>query len=221
MTREVICCDAVEWLTSREDGSLGHIITSFPDMNEVGLDKEEYRTWVTRVVTLCFLKCNPKSYILFCQTDRKVKGEWFDKSSVVVEAARTMQMPLRWHKIVLRKTHVDLLRPTYSHMLCFSRKSGPGKGTVDVIHGGKSIYAHGMPIGAAKYMCEFLAAFGDRSTTQVIDPFVGRGTTLAVAEMYGFHTIGIDCESKQCEYAKNLTCEDVTAILNAVPNAVK
>lgn len=214
MPRAVECCDAVEWLSRQADHSLGHFITGIPDMNDVQMPPDQYRLWVHTVVKLCLQKAKPKAYVMFCQTDRKIQGEWFDKSTILVEAARAAGVPLRWHKIVLRKTCVDLLKPTYSHMLCFSRRGGPGKGTVDVIHGGRSVYLHGTPVGAVKFMCDFLTAFGDKNITQVVDPFVGRGTTLALAEAHGFDTVGVDLDPKQCEHANAMTTSRIEPMLN-------
>jgi hypothetical protein len=51
------------------------------------------------------------------------------------------------------------------------------------------------------------------SVRQVIDPFVGRGTTLAMAEKYGFSSVGVDNDRAQCEYASALTVQDVDQCL--------
>jgi hypothetical protein len=92
--------------------------------------------------------------------------------------------------IVLRnkwKT-VELQNPTYSHVLCFSVQKGPDKKDLpDVVVGGPVVdgYCYGTPVCAVKLMFDFLQRWGEPKINQIVDPFVGRGTTLAMAEKYG------------------------------------
>lgn len=186
-------------------------------MNDVNMTPKRYEAWVAEIVSLCLTKAHPKAYVIFCHTDRKLEGTWFSKSTLVTNAARNAGVPLRWHKIVIRSHSVDMLRPTYSHLQCFSRLAGPGKGTLDVIDGGRSIYRHGTPVGAVRYVFDFLKTFGHASIRSVVDPFVGRGTTLAFADSYGFDSVGVDIVKTQCEYAKTLTYQDMKAYFKHSP----
>jgi hypothetical protein len=112
---------------------------------------------------------------------------------------------------------VELQNPTYSHMICFSVEKGPGqKDTPDVVIGGPIVggYTYGTPVFAVQFMLQFLQRWGDSSIQQVIDPFVGRGTTLAMAEKYGFSSVGVDNNREQCDHARSLTVQDVEEYLN-------
>jgi hypothetical protein len=209
----VVCSDALSWLEAQSDQSLGHVVTGIPDMNDVNMTPEEYRDWVQRLVRLLAKKCKRKAYIMLCQTDRRINKVWIDKTSIIVPAAEEAGAPLRWHKIVVKKLGVDVIKPTYSHILCFSAESGPGKGFPDVIYGGKSLYVHGTPVHAVKLMVDFAKRFGPPNIDTVVDPFVGRGTTLAIAKMNGFKAIGVDISESQCRYAETLSVDKVQGML--------
>eukprot|EP01049_Picozoa_sp_SAG25_P011806 SAG25_NODE_1493_length_2905_cov_3.886671_2_plen_100_part_00 len=44
-------------------------------------------------------------------------------------------------------------------------------------------------------------------------PFVGRGTTLVMAEKYGFSCVGVDIDSQQCICARALSVADLEKYL--------
>ncbi len=108
-----------------------------------------------------------------------------------------------WHKIALRSDvgKADIFRPTYSHMLCFSKDGPIGIPVADVISRGDITYANGFGIDAVKLVIEFLKKHKIKT---VIDPFVGSGTVAAVANAMGLHAVGIDIDKKQCKKAKEL-----------------
>jgi hypothetical protein len=120
--------------------------------------------------------------------------------------------------IVLRnkwKT-VELQNPTYSHVLCFSVQKGPDKKDLpDVVVGGPVVdgYCYGTPVCAVKLMFDFLQRWGEPKINQIVDPFVGRGTTLAMADKYGFSGVGVDIDSQQCLCARRLTVADLEKYL--------
>ena len=201
------------WLETQQDDSLGHIVTGIPDMNDVNMTPEKYTEWVRRLLNLLAKKCNRRSYIMLCQTDRRINKVWIDKTSIIVPAAQEAGIHLRWHKIVVKKIGIDVIKPTYSHMLCFSALSGPGKGFPDVIYGGKSLYVHGTPVHAVKLMVDFAKRYGPADINVVVDPFVGRGTTLVIAKMAGFEVIGVDISPIQCEHAEKLNASKVQNML--------
>ena len=133
---------------------------------------------------------------------------------VIGRAAEQAGAVLRWKKIVLRNKWqtVELQNPTYSQMLCFSVQKGPGqKDMPDVIIGGPTVgdYGYGTPVFAVEFIFKFLQRWGAIAIQQVIDPFVGRGTTLAMAEKYGFSPVGIDNDRYQCEKARELTVKQL------------
>ena len=200
MKREVICKDALIWLKTQSE--LPSIVTSIPEMDEVGLKGEDYDTFFRKCAHDCMVATKPSGYCIFLQTDRKHHG-WIDKSYLISDEAKKAGLHMMWHKIALRQDvgSSGLFRPTYSHMLCYSKKGKPGKVFPDVIHRGDVTYENAFGIDAVKQVLEYIRAQGIR---EVVDPFVGSGTTLAVANRLGIHAIGVDIDPKQCKKALKL-----------------
>ncbi|NDA64037.1 MAG: SAM-dependent methyltransferase, partial [Chitinophagia bacterium] len=178
------------------------IVTSIPDMSEVGLKFDAYITFFRTAAKLCLEATKPTGYTIFLQTDRKHNG-WLDKSYLIQDEAHKLGVRLLWHKIALRTAvgKTDLYRPTYSHMLCFSKTGSIGTPFPDVLERGTVTYANGFGILAVKAVIEYLHKRGIRRVT---DPFVGSGTTLAIAELFGIDSIGVDIDPEQCKKARVL-----------------
>lgn len=206
MSRKIINSDAVKWLSDQPDKSLDHVVTGICDMNEMGMkdDIDKYLRFFRSTTTLILRKV--KGYAIFIQTDRKYNRSWIDKSYHLSDVAYESGFKLLWHKIVLRRgvDTTDLHRPTYSHMLCFSMNGKPGAATPDVIPVSKSLYENGTPFEAAKRAIEFIKTNCKKDDIIIVDPFVGKGTIVAIANAYGLNAIGIDIDPKQCQEAQNL-----------------
>lgn len=201
MARTILCTDAVRWLQAQGDGTLGHVVSALPDMDDVGMSQAKYDRWFEKVCRLCLRKAS--AYVILFQTDRKIDGTWYDKSSTAQRAAAAEGVPLRWHKIVVRREGVDLHRPTYTHLLCFSRRGRPGSGAPDVLPSGPTVYNNGMGLEAIAFVMSFLVAqSGQRHL--VVDPFVGRGTAVAAANAFGLDALGVDVRRAQCREAEAL-----------------
>ena len=203
MSRVVHCQDAVAWLTAQRNGSLGHVVTGLPDLSDLGkqMSASKYEEWFVHACRLCLRKARDDAYVVFCQTDRKVDGTWLDKSAAMNRAAQQEGVPLRWHKIVVRREGTDLHRPTYSHLMCFSKKGRPGAATPDLMPMGKTVYRDGMGLTVAAFVMRFLEPSG---ALGVVDPFVGRGTTLAAANAFGMDAVGVNLFKAQCAHARAL-----------------
>lgn len=199
--RTVICMDGLQWLRSQTEAQPS-IVTSIPDMSEVGLKYDAYIEFLRTAARLCLEATLTDGYTVFLQTDRKHNG-WLDKSYIIQDEARAIGHRLLWHKIVLRTAvgKTDLFRPTYSHMLCFSRKGPVGKPFPDVLDRGSVTYSNGFSIEAVRTVVGYLR---DRGIQSVADPFVGSGTTLAVAESVGLSSVGVDIVPAQCKKARTL-----------------
>lgn len=203
--RIIYCQDAIPWLiaSGQDSVKLESIVTSIPEMDEVGMSYKEYIPFFRNTARLCFEAVADKGYCIFLQTDRKYKG-WIDKSYLISDEASKLGMRMIWHKIALRKDvgKADIFRPTYSHMLCYSKNGLIGIPVTDVIHRGEVTYDNGFGIDAVKLVIDFLKK---RKIKTVVDPFVGSGTVVAVANAMGLKAIGIDIDKKQCKKAKILS----------------
>ena len=164
---------------------------------------EAYLVFFRNAARLCLEATKPTGYTVFLQTDRKHNG-WLDKSYYIQDEAQKLGIRLLWHKIALRTQpgKTDLYRPTYSHMLCFSKKGAIGTPFPDVIERGTISYQNAFGVEAVKAVVGYVKG---RGITSVTDPFVGSGTTLAVAELFGLPSIGVDIDEEQCIKARQMT----------------
>ena len=200
---EIICADAQDWLSQQQ--SIPNIVTGICDMDEMpGYNIEQYLEFFAKVVELIFSKLQNQCYAIFIQTDRKYEGRLIDKSYIITDIARKHGVGLIWHKIVLHRDvdATDLHRPTYDHMLCYSRDGRPGAATPDVIPVSKKAYKNATPPEAASRALSFIKR--NSKVNKVVDPFVGRGTIPLLAREYGLATIGIDIDQEQCEITRKL-----------------
>ena len=199
---------------TRLDHSLGNVITSFPDLDEIN-DKDhnifdrlggaemtipEYGAWVKQVARTVFQKVDRKGYAIFYQSDRK--GQWLDKSFLIIDAARESGIPLKWRKLALRFNKKNQRYVTYTNMLCFSFEGESGEPSPavlyrgDNVHGGDSVYAYSMGPKAVDVAVNFIK---EKSCSRaIVNPFVGRGNVLLVAKRHGLPAVGIDILESQC-----------------------
>jgi hypothetical protein len=199
--RRVICTDSLPWL-AKHAGTFGAIVTSIPDATEIGMQPEPYKAFFAEAAKRCLEAVTDDGYCVFLQTDRKHQG-WMDKAHMVTTVAYDLGFRMIWHKIALRTQpgKTDIFRPTYSHMLCFSRKGAVGKPVPDVVYRGDVTYKNAFGSTAVELVIQYLKARGVR---EVVDPFVGSGTTLALANKYGMSATGLDIDPAQCAAARAL-----------------
>ncbi len=104
MTTEILCQDAIQWLTRQPEGSIPCIITGMPDMDEIesieskSITKREYVRKFQQMASLLFTRLHPSGYMILFQTDRKLNGEWIDKSHLLQSVADETKHNLMWHK---------------------------------------------------------------------------------------------------------------------------
>jgi len=198
--RKIIVDDTTQWLKTID--SMDSVITSLPDAEETNMDFKEWRRWFVDCIVQIMQKT--ENYCIFYQTDRKKNGSVKSKSFLVNYAAEKAGMDMKWHKIVLRRKvgTVDLFRPGYTHLICFSKNGKSGKATPDVIDKGKMIYKNAMGLDACKFACDFVKA--NSNTKTIFDPFCGQGSIVAMAEMFGFDAVGVEILPEYAEKSRKL-----------------
>lgn len=141
---------------------------------------------------------------IFCQTDIRRNHTWINKSYLCHRAARELNIPLRWHKIVCRTpsgAEPDN-RPGYSHLLCYSKETpsrGPRTRYPDVLESpGHMTWSRAFGLAPCRFACQYVMSHTETRT--ILDPFCGKGTVLAVANECGLDAVGVEIEGK---YAKN------------------
>ena len=201
----IICGDGIQWCLKHKK-KIPAIVTSCPDMSEVenilgngsGEAKEaNYIRFFRRCAAAALGAVKDDGYAIFVQTDRKSHG-LLDKSYLITDEAMNAGFRMMFHKITLIRDvgATDLYKPTFSHILCYSRNGTPGAAVPDVFPRGKTLYTNGMGIEATKRIMKFLQS---KNIDFIVDPFVGRGTTLVIAKKMGIKGgIGIDIDKEQC-----------------------
>jgi hypothetical protein len=199
-TREVICADTAEWLKTVD--SFDAVITSLPDMEETNMDETAWREWFVSMVAQIISKT--KTYAIFYQTDRKKDGACIDKTFLVNKGAEQAGARQMWNKVFLRRDvgATDLFRPTFTHLMCFSKELTSGTAFPDVQEAGAMIYKNAMGLNACRVAVSFIKANSDAKT--IVDPFCGRGSVLAVAEKMGFNSVGVEIRSDYAKLSREL-----------------
>ena len=194
---EIFTLDARKYLESCEN--VGNVFTGLPDMNEMKIELDDYIKFFEQCVELIMSKLRLGSYAVFCQTDRKYNRSWIDKSYLLSKVAERVGLKCCWHKIVLLRDvgKTNLYRPTYSHLMCFSRDCTTGIAFPDVFPTGKRLYENGLSIEVVDIVLEFLERHSKDKT--LLDPFAGRGTIPWRALLKGFDVTAIDINDKQTE----------------------
>lgn len=195
-----LCADSERWLAENKD--VGAVFASLPDEKEMPLSPEAWQEWFVGMIEACIAAASAEAPAIFYQTDRKANGGLRSKAELIFTAAQRAGARLLWHKIVLRRDvgGVDLYRPTYCHLIAVSAKGRSGQATPDVIEGGASVYENGTRINAAILAVKFAKL----SSSNLVDPFCGRGTVPAIASHYGMNALGIDNDPRQIEAAARL-----------------
>jgi len=178
-------------------------VTSIPDVGETPYTITEWKKWFYSMAEAIIEKTQPNGYAIFYQTDRKIDGTLIDKSYIINKAAEKTGAKVIWHKIAMKRSpyKADIMRPTYTHLICISKEGVSGKATPDIFYAGKMMYKNAMGLQACQVAIDFLKSKG---ITKVVDPFCGQGSVLVVAGKNKMEAIGIDIDKEQIKRAKLL-----------------
>jgi DNA modification methylase len=206
--RKVYCTDSLQWLQGKKFKA---IITSLPDLSELKLSLNSYTEWLTRATTVLMNSVDENGCIIFYQTNRKLNGNLIDKEFLISNVFFQNSYKKIFQKVILRRQPgvIDLYRPSYSKMFCFSKKITSGPPSPDVIYTGKMVTSCAMGIDACETAIDFVLK--KIQTDTVIDPFCGAGTVLAVANKKGLHAIGVDISKAMVSAARKLQVGEETA----------
>lgn len=200
--------DALVWLREHAPLVGASVITSLPDISELGdLDMPRWQAWFEDAAFHTMTAVPDEGVAIFFQSDIRHEGLWIDKGALVQQAAARARMPLLFHKIVCRKPAgtVTFGRASYSHLLAFARTLRPaaGRATADVLpDAGFMPGKKSMGVNACADACRFVRA--ETTTRTIVDPFCGFGTVLAVANALGLDAVGVDLSPRMCRRARDL-----------------
>lgn len=211
-TRLVVQADALAWMEARAAEPSTSVVTSLPDVSELGgVSLEGWMRWFEDAARAVIRWVPDDGVAIFFQSDIRYAGAWIDKGHLVHRAADAEGARLVWHSVVCRKPAgtVSLGRPSYSHMICVARRTASIWESPSVARGrppdvlpdaGLMPWSRAMGVLACRAAIRFVAeASGSRV---VVDPFCGRGTVLAVANEMGLDAVGVDLSAKRCKAAR-------------------
>jgi tRNA1(Val) A37 N6-methylase TrmN6 len=194
--------DMHQILDSREfrDKKFECILTGLPDMEEIrnlSESKNRYLGWIKQVLVLLFSRIEDDGYVIFLQTDRKKDGEWIQKSNYISSIAQELGFKCMWDKIMLYREEgkIHLQRPSYGHILCFSKRGTPGTAFADVIDGFKRLYKNGTPIKPLVYICKYFLK--PKGINHILDPFAGMGTVSLVCKRFNISSTNIEIDKNR------------------------
>jgi len=208
--RKIFCEDAIAWLQQWRQTPNTSFVCSLPDFSEFNSrNMEEWKFFFIESAKLVLEAASDDCVSIFYQSDIKNQGTWVDKGFLCQKAAESLGHQLLWHKIVCRHEagRVTYGRPSYSHILCFSKKmkvQNLARSTCDVIpHIGKQTWARGMGIEAALMIAKFVKE--ETPTRTLVNPFSGEGAMLAAANFYRLDAVGIERSPKRCKKSQRLS----------------
>lgn len=209
--RAVHHTDAIEWLRGAGRLQGASVVTSLPDVSEVGgLGLDGWREWFVAAAALTMESVPDEGVAIFFQSDIRKAGVWIDKGALVSRGAERAGHVLLFHKIVCRLPPgtVTFGRASYAHMLGYARTPRPklASASADVLpDGGFKPGSKAMGVNACLDACRFVIA--ETPTRTIVDPFCGFGTVLAVANALGLDAIGVDHSVRMCRRARTLQVE--------------
>ena len=210
-TRQIVQTEALAWLAENPAPPGASVITSLPDASELPeLGFFGWKSWFEAAARAVLRWLPAPGLALFFQSDIRHAGTWVDKSYLVQRAAEHEGRVLLWHKIVCRRPPgtIGHGRATYSHLLCFAHEPRPSithPGIEVLADAGHMPWSKAMGVEACRLACRFLREESD--TRVVVDPFCGHGTALAVANHFGFDTLGLELSTRKVRAARRLQLE--------------
>lgn len=223
-TRDVVSADTVEWLRQERTRAGWSVVSSIPDVSEVGVSEAVWRTFFTEMAGELFKLVDDGGLMALIQTDVRKDGLWVDKSGLVGAGVTAAGGILLARKIICRRPPgmTSTKRAAYSQLLVFGRSAFDAAlpDTVpDVIKdGGPVTWTRGVGLYAARAAVDVVKRFAPMTTT-IVDPFCGEGMILAVANERGLHAVGVERHKKRAALARRLRVADLRVLNELLPTA--
>jgi hypothetical protein len=208
--REVHCEDAVPWLRARGALTGCSIVTSLPDVSELGVDVPTWRAWFEDAARAVVDAVPDDGLAVFFQTDLRKRGVTVDKGVLSARAAFARGMQLLFSKIVCRAPPGTLAfgRPAFTRFLAFS-VTARVPATLPIpdvmVDEGPRVWTRAIGTNAVAHAVRAVRAATTHGT--IVDPFCGKGTFLAVANALGMDAIGVERNKRRAQEARELHVE--------------
>lgn len=193
--------DVFDYFPLIDDKSVDLVLTSVPDLEEMGMDDESlYLDFLERAVDQISRIVKDTGFIVMCQTDRKLKGKILTKHLYFLNSFNKRGFETKDYKILIkdRIDKINLFRLNYSHILFFTKE---GKIATDKRKGDflKDIWIFPSPKNKNFWdegFTDLIISTLTEKDDLVIDPFAGRGTTLRSAKKLGRKYFGAEIKKE-------------------------
>lgn len=213
-SRDVVVADTVEWLKEPRSRVGVSVVSSIPDVSELGVSDLVWRRFFVEMAGALLLAADDDGLLALIQTEVRRDGALVDKAGLVTEGVRAVGGVLVTRKIICRRPPGtrSTKRLAFSQLLVFSRRpvSAAIADTVpDVLDdAGPVTWTRGVGLFAARAAVDVVRRFAPATTT-ILDPFCGEGMILAVANERGLHAVGVERQRKRAALARRLRAEDI------------
>src|SRR5436190_630095 len=111
--------DGIAWLREHPLPADHAIVTSLPDVSEIGRPLDAWREWFVETAALACSSVADDAVAIFYQTDIKHDGAWIDKAHLASCGADRTGARCLFHRIACRAPAgtTTLGRPAYGHLL--------------------------------------------------------------------------------------------------------
>lgn len=176
------------------NNSVDLIITSPPDMFEVGLYGKEYIDFISKIFKELDRVTIDSGFICIINTDRKYNSFVEPKHILFHDILRDLGWKIKDYKILVKNSTdlVDLYRLTYNHVIIYTKKGTIPKKTPDYR---KDVWVIKQPKNHDQFSDVLVTRLIEnlsKPSDTVLDPFAGRGTTPYTAQILGRFGIGYE-----------------------------
>jgi hypothetical protein len=184
--------------TMKRDIQYDYVLVSPPDINDLNLNPESFKTNYKDFLYSIFSPLNPnKRVITIILTDRKYNGRILNKHSMVIDLMENLGYDLLSIKIWIRSVKLNLFRLTYTYILTFC------KGKVKQNHFNE--YEFDTWMAEQKVYCGFKYSIPENIIKKCIlnftnendiiyNPCIGAGTTTTACMSTGRRYLGSEID---------------------------
>ena len=201
------------WKTKK--GKTFHYIAGIPDSAEIVPRPTliEYIKLLKDFSNTIFECANKNSIFFFLQTDKYNKDPpmWIDKMFYISQIAIEHGFLPFCKKIIINDFKPnDSSRSVYTNLYGFMKvdkniyKRNPEFMRDEIIYNGNKTWINGFAVNAVDLCVRFIKKNSRVKDYYIIDPFIGEGSLLAVSDLYGVRSIGIDIEKEKVESSRKM-----------------
>ena len=201
--------------TTFQSKSTFHYVVGIPDSDEIEPRPSlvEYIKLLNQFSETIFNASDKNSIFFFLQTDKYSREPpmWIDKMLYISQVAMKHGFYPFCKKIIINDFEQnDSSRSTYTNLYGFMRidKNVYSKNKQfmkdELLYNGNKTWINGFAVNAVDLCVNFIKRNSKVRDYYIVDPFIGQGSLLAVCDLYGIKSIGIDIEEDKVKVAKEL-----------------